>query len=218
MKTLRDKVLLDYLFVKAKDVLLSSENGLLSIWKTGTEKTLCECVIEDIIGSISEKMITEMEGYLGCDIGKYFDSEFMSKYSNYLNLFMYLPQTPIIWHICSKNKVISLYCHIHRFNGNTLYQIKNKYAKNKRDQIEFRIASLGEVKTAQQQLEKEKLQEQIVEIDEFIKSIDKLISMGYSYDMERGVAANIAPLQSLRLISYDVLSMKQLQEYLKAEW
>lgn len=218
VKTLRDKVLLDYLFVKAKDVLLSSENGLLSIWKTGTEKTLCECVIEDIIGSISEKMITEIEGYLGCDIGKYFDSEFMSKYSNYLNLFMYLPQTPIIWHICSKNKAISLYCHIHRFNGNTLYQIKNKYAKNKRDQIEFRIASLGEVKTAQQQLEKEKLQEQIVEIDEFIKSIDKLISTGYSYDMERGVAANIAPLQSLRLISYDVLSMKQLQEYLKAEW
>ena len=48
--------------------------------------------------------------------------------------------------------------------------------------------------------------------------IDELLSEGYDPKLDDGVGKNIAPLQKMGIIAYEVLNPGQLKKYLNAEW
>lgn len=212
--TIKDKIVLDFLCVLIKDALIQSETGILSVKKIGTEDTLRDKIIKLLEKKNLSRILPEIELFLGEDIDNYLQNLFMQRFSNYLNLFMYLPQTPYIWQMTSDRKTISLYCYIHKIDNNFLYRIKN-YASKKVDQLEFSYASIGNEDTAEKQIKKENVSLQIADVRAFISKIDMLIAKGYEYNMEKGVAANIAPIQNLGLISSKVLSDKQMEYYLE---
>ena len=68
------------------------------------------------------------------------------------------------------------------------------------------------------QKEKELIDRQLAEIDDFVGKIDELIASGYNPTLDDGVGKNIAPLQERKMLKADVLNANQLKKYLKAEW
>ena len=72
--------------------------------------------------------------------------------------------------------------------------------------------------TAQSLEEKELIDRQLKEIDQYVKKIDELIASGYDPKLDDGVGKNIAPLQEKKMLKADVLNANQLKKYLKAEW
>jgi len=57
-----------------------------------------------------------------------------------------------------------------------------------------------------------------MEIDEFCKKIDKIASSGYSPELDNGVGKNIAPLQKEKMLKTEVLTEKELEIFLNADW
>lgn len=77
---------------------------------------------------------------------------------------------------------------------------------------------MGDGNTAQTLEEKERIDKQLKEIEQFVRKIDELIASGYDPKLDDGVGKNIAPLQEKKMLKVDVLNANQLNKYLKAEW
>ena len=82
----------------------------------------------------------------------------------------------------------------------------------------FRRTQLSSSNTAQALDEKELIDRQLNEIENFVSKIDELIAEGYNPTLDDGVGKNIAPLQDKKMLKADVLNANQLKKYLKADW
>lgn len=161
---------------------------------------------------------TQVIQLLGVDLTSYLRSSFFGQLSDYLNLFMYLPKTPFIWHLCSgPMHTLDLFISIYRWDRNTLFRIKSVYAANQESAIRDRINALSNGNSIEQ-MEVNNLVEQLDELKAFVVKIDDLLAGGYDPKLDDGVAKNIAPLQSKGMISYEVLNASQLKKYLNATW
>ena len=161
---------------------------------------------------------TQVIQLLGVDLTSYLRSSFFGQLSDYLNLFMYLPKTPFIWHLCSgPMHTLDLFISIYRWDRNTLFRIKSVYAANQESAIRDRINALSNGNSIEQ-MEVNNLVEQLDELKAFVVKIDNLLAGGYDPKLDDGVAKNIAPLQSKGMISYEVLNASQLKKYLNATW
>ena len=133
--------------------------------------------------------------------------------------FMYLPKTPFIWHISSRDAGgIDLYTIIYSWSKDKLLKIKSIYAQKRKTGLENRLAQLSDGSSVKVDEEKELIQRQLMEIDEFTNKIDKIISEGYDPILDDGVGKNIAPLQREGLLKIDVLTEKELKTFLNADW
>ena len=99
-----------------------------------------------------------------------------------------------------------------------IIQIEVKLYQQRREKLEFRKTQLGNGNTAQVLEEKELIDRQLKEIDQYVRKIDELIASGYDPKLDDGVGKNIAPLQEKKMLKADVLNANQLKKYLKAEW
>ena len=152
-------------------------------------------------------------------MNEYIEHFFFKNFSDHLNLFMYLPKTPFIWHISSGTlQGFEAYIIIYKWNRDSLYKLKTKYLGKRVESLEYRQIELADTNTAQAQNEKENIRLQLQEITDFTRKIDELLAEGYDPKLDDGVAKNIAPLQKKGLLRCDVLNAKQLDKYLKADW
>lgn len=188
-------------------------------------------------GMVSERIQAEMieQGYtgaqyaqmcqlLGMPIEKYLRMRFFEQLSNRLNLFMYLPKTPFIWHLTSGPlHAMELLVSIYKWDRNTLSRVKSVYCANREAALTDRLATLAQSAEPSAQGEAADIRAQLRELAAFTDKLDTLLASGYEPKLDDGVGKNIAPLQQAGLLSYPVLKetggkKSQLNKFLNADW
>jgi hypothetical protein len=168
---------------------------------------------------LSSAQFSAFPTILGKEINEYINKYFFADLSDHLNLFMYLPKTPFIWHITSGPlQGFDAYIIIYKWNRDKLFSIKSTYVEKREAALRGRQSDLLNEKTAQAEAEKDLIFQQLKEIELLKKKIDELLAEGYDPKLDDGVGKNIAPLQKKGILAYDVLNAGQLKKYLNADW
>lgn len=202
-----------------RSILSQDDDGVIPLGdKMGEERLAIRIEREFMKRGYSAAQFSQVCHLLGCPLEKYLQEHFFKQLSDHLNLFMYLPKTPFIWHLTSgKHHAIELYISIYKWTRDTLFRIRSIYAANREAAIRDRLNSIDTSKTEDRQ-EATELRAMLAELENFCKKIDDLLASGYNPKLDDGVGKNIAPLQKRKMISYEVLNAGQLKKYLNADW
>ena len=203
-----------------RTVLAKDDDGVVPIVaNTGEEQLALRIEAELIERGYQPAHISQIFTLLGASLDKYLSEKFFAQLSDHLNLFMYLPKTPFIWHITSgEHHALELYISIYKWNRDTLYRLKSVYAGNREDALKDRLSVLESKTDANAKMEAEEVRLQLRELKSFCDKVDDLLASGYDPKLDDGVGKNIAPLQKRKMLSYDVLNAGQLKKYLNAGW
>lgn len=202
-----------------RTILIKDDDGVIPLGdKMGEERLSLRIEREFMERGYSAAQFAQVCQLLGCDLEKYLRERFFQQLSDHLNLFMYLPKTPFIWHISSgEHHALELYVSIYKWSRDTLFRLRSIYAANRETMISDRLNSLDTTTTAGR-METTELRAMLDELHAFCDKVDRLLASGYDPKLDDGVGKNIAPLQQQGLLSYDVLNERQLEKYLHADW
>lgn len=202
-----------------RSVLAKDDDGVIPLSdKLGEERLAIRIEREFMERGYSAGQFNQVCQLLGCDLEKYLQERFFQQLSDHLNLFMYLPKTPFIWHLTSgEHRALDLYISIYKWSRDTLYRVRSIYAANRESAISARLNSL-DTSTTTGRLEAQELRAQLEELKTFCDKVDDLLASGYDPKLDDGVGKNIAPLQKRKMLSYEVLNAGQLKKYLNADW
>lgn len=204
-----------------RTVLNDDDDGIIPLGTRIGEEQMSHRIEQELQRrGYSNAQISQIVVLLGDkDLETYLREHFFQQLSDHLNLFMYLPKTPFIWHLSSGPlHALDVMVSIYTWSRNTLTRIKSVYAARRESQLTDRLSSLTDTSNAKQQMEAGEIREQIAEIHSFVAKIDDLLASGYDPILDDGVGKNIAPLQKRGMLSYDVLNPGQLKKYLNADW
>jgi type I restriction-modification system DNA methylase subunit len=202
-----------------RTVLAKDDDGIIPLSdKLGEERLALRIEREFMERGYSAGQFSQVCQLLGCNLEKYLQERFFQQLSDHLNLFMYLPKTPFIWHLTSgEHHALELYISIYKWSRDALYRVRSIYAANQESSISARLNSLDTSKT-EGRLEAQELKAQLDELKQFCQKVDDLLASGYDPKLDDGVGKNIAPLQKRKMLSYEVLNAGQLKKYLNADW
>ena len=202
-----------------RTVLAKDDDGVIPLGdKLGEERLAIRIEREMMERGYSPAQFNQVCQLLGCPLEKYLQERFFQQLSDHLNLFMYLPKTPFIWHLSTGiHHAMELYVSIYKWNRDTLYRVRSIYAANRETSISDRLNSL-DTSTTEGRMEAQELKAQLAELKEFCQKVDDLLASGYDPKLDDGVGKNIAPLQKRKMLSYEVLNAGQLKKYLNADW
>lgn len=203
-----------------RSVLEKDDDGVVPIIERVGEEQLALRIEGEMVGrGYSAAQIAQVFALLGMPLDKYLMDRFFQQLSDHLNLFMYLPKTPFIWHLSSgSHHALELYVSIYRWSRDTLFSLKSQYAANREDALRDRLSALEQKDDASAKMEAEEVREQLHELHSFCEKVDSLLATGYDPKLDDGVGKNIAPLQQRQMLSYEVLNDKQMKKYLNADW
>lgn len=202
-----------------RSVLAKDDDGVIPLTERMGEEQLAGRIEQELVErGYNSAQISQIIQLLGTPLDKYLQDKFFKQLSDHLNLFMYLPKTPFIWHLTSgPHHAIELYISIYKWSRDTVFRIKSVYIANRETALNDRLSGI-DISTANGQLEAAELKEQLKELKVFAEKIDELLASGYDPKLDDGVGKNIAPLQKAGLLSYEVLNAGQLKKYLNADW
>jgi len=217
------EIVQELLFDLVREILTEDNDGIIPLVKFSGEDTLQDSLYSKMINQgFTHTQIDNFKGILGCELNAYLEKYFFRDLSNRLNLFMYLPKTPFIWHLSSgENQGFDAYVSIYKWSLDKLFRLRSVYIEKRESSLRNRLSDLSEDKidiSLKLQKEKELIMKQIKEIEIFKKKIDEILQSGYDPKLDDGVGKNIAPLQEKGVLKYDVLKKKELEKYLKADW
>lgn len=210
-------------------ILKKDDDGVIPLCERMGEEPLDVRIEQELVErGYSGAQISQIEQLLCMNMGtgkslrKYLYEKFFQQLSDHLNLFMYLPKTPFIWHLtsgdpASGHSAIDLYVSIYTWSRDTLFRIKSVYLANRESGLSDRLAAIDPT-TANGKIEAAEIKDQLQELHLFADKIDALLASGYDPKLDDGVGKNIAPLQKAGLLSYEVLNSGQLKKYLNADW
>lgn len=215
-----NKITLEFLADLIREILNEDNYGIVPLVKAGGVNTIYEKIQENFHKKgFSDAQFLELDTLLGRNLNDYLNNNFFKDFSDHLNLFMYLPKTPFIWHITTgKEQGFDAYIIIYKWTRDKLMTLKSVYLENRKSYLVNQQLYLENNETAEAQNKKEKIRLQLKEIAEFEIKVDKLLADGYNPILDDGVGKNIAPLQKYKMIAYDVLNAGQLKKYLNADW
>lgn len=216
MNTLAMEFLADLL----REILMEDEDGIIPLVPNAGEKVLLDRVEEKFLEKgFSMAQYSSFDSVLGKELNEYINNNFFKALSDHLNLFMYLPKTPFIWHLTSgPEQGFDCYIIIYKWNRDKLLRIRSVYIENRERALINRQSDLANDTSAKAQNEKDKIYKQLKEIEVFKTKIDALLAEGYNPILDDGVGKNIAPLQKKGMLAYEVLNAGQLKKYLNADW
>jgi hypothetical protein len=219
------EITLEFLADAIRTLLQQDDDGIIPLVGLPGEEALSQRLEQHCLqNGFTAAQYMQLDSLLGRPINEYLEHHFFNQLSNHLNLFMYLPKTPFIWHLSSgPHQGFEVYTLIYKWNSDSLFKLKSHYISHRVQNLEYRQITLQDVNTAQAQTEKETIRLQLQEIKLFSTKIDELIAEGYNPKLDDGVGKNIAPLQSKGLLRAEVLkttggAKSQLEKYLKADW
>lgn len=215
-----NELAMEFLADMIRDILMEDEDGIAPLVSNAGE--------EQLIGRIEEKFrekgfsssqYSSFDSVLGRPLQEYLNRFFFSELSDYLNLYMYLPKTPFIWHLSSgPEQGFDCYIIIYKWSRDKLMRLRSVYIEHRERSLVNRQSDIAGNESAEAQNEKDRIFKQLKEIEVFKEKIDELLSEGYDPILDDGVGKNIAPLQKKGMIPYDVLNASQLKKYLNADW
>ncbi|MFA5455773.1 MAG: BREX-1 system adenine-specific DNA-methyltransferase PglX [Sulfurimonas sp.] len=213
-------IALEFLTDMVRELLNEDDDGIIPLVPNAGERVLFERLHEKFYQKgFSDAQTSSFDSLLGKELENYLQNNFFKELSDHLNLFMYLPKTPFIWHLSSgEYKGFECYISIYKWSRDNLLRVKSVYIENRQRALQNRQLDLSNDNTASAQNEKDLLFKQLREIEEYKTKIDDLLANGYNPVLDSGVGKNIAPLQKAKMISYEVLNAGQLKKYLMAEW
>ena len=202
-----------------RTVLAKDDDGIIPLGeRLGEERLAIRIEKEMMERGYSAAQFSQVCQLLGCGLEKYLQERFFQQLSDHLNLFMYLPKTPFIWHLSSgPHHAIELYVSIYKWNRDALYRVRSIYAANRETALRDRLSSIDTSNT-EGRMEAQELRATLTELQEFCQKVDDLLASGYDPKLDDGVGKNIAPLQKREMLSYEVLNAGQLKKYLNADW
>ena len=202
-----------------RTVLAKDDDGIIPLGdRLGEERLAIRIEKEMMERGYSAAQFSQVCQLLGCGLEKYLQERFFQQLSDHLNLFMYLPKTPFIWHLSSgPHHAIELYVSIYKWSRDALYRVRSIYAANREAALRDRLNSIDTSNT-EGRMEAQELRETLTELQEFCQKVDDLLATGYDPKLDDGVGKNIAPLQKRKMLSYEVLNAGQLKKYLNADW
>ena len=214
------EIALEFLADTIRTLLQDDDDGIIPLVGLPGEEALSQRLEQYCLQKgFTSAQYMQLDSLLGRPLNEYLDHHFFNHLSNHLNLFMYLPNTPFIWHLTSgEHQGFDVYISIYKWNRDSLFKLKSQYISSRIQNLEYRQIQLQDVNTAQSQAEKEKIRLQLIEIEKFKQKIDELIAEGYDPKLDDGVGKNIAPLQKKGLLRAEVLKSTQLTKYLNADW
>ena len=202
-----------------RTVLAKDDDGIIPLGdKMGEERLAIRIEREMIERGYTAAQFAQVCNLLGCPLEKYLQERFFQQLSDHLNLFMYLPKTPFIWHLTSgPHHAIELYISIYKWSRDALFRVRSIYAANRETALRDRLNSI-DTNNTEGRLEATELRAMLAELQEFCQKVDDLLASGYDPKLDDGVGKNIAPLQKRKMLSYEVLNAGQLKKYLNADW
>lgn len=202
-----------------RTVLAKDDDGIIPLGdRLGEERLAIRIEKEMMERGYSSAQFSQVCQLLGCGLEKYLQERFFQQLSDHLNLFMYLPKTPFIWHLSSgPHRAIELYVSIYKWSRDALYRVRSIYAANREAALRDRLNSIDTSNT-EGRMEAQELRATLTELQEFCQKVDDLLATGYDPKLDDGVGKNIAPLQKRKMLSYEVLNAGQLKKYLNADW
>lgn len=213
---------MEFLADLLREILMEDDDGIIPLVPNAGEKVLLDRIEEKFIEKgFSMAQYSSFDSVLGRELNDYINNHFFKNFSDHLNLFMYLPKTPFIWHLTSgPEQGFDCYIIIYKWNRDKLLSIRSRYIEQRERSLENRQSDLRAKSTlsASEQNELDKIYKQLKEIESFKQKIDELLAEGYNPVLDDGVGKNIAPLQKKKMIAYDVLNAGQLKKYLNADW
>ncbi len=218
------EIALEFLADSIRSLLQQDDDGIIPLVGLPGEEALSHRLEQHCLqNGFTAAQYMQLDSLLGRSVNEYLEHHFFNQLSNHLNLFMYLPKTPFIWHLSSgEHQGFEAYILIYKWNRDSLFKLKSHYISQRVQNLEYRQITLQDVNTAQAQAEKETIRLQLEEIKVFINKIDELIAEGYDPKLDDGVGKNIAPIQKKGLLRAEVLKSagknSQLDKYLNAEW
>jgi len=216
MQTLAMEFLADMI----RDILIEDEDGIVSLVPNSGGKLLLDLIEEKFYEKgFSSAQYSSFDSVLGRPLNDYINKSFFAELSDHLNLFMYLPKTPFIWHLTSgPEQGFECYIIIYKWSRDNLMCLRSVYIENRERALQNRQSDIADNESASAQNEKDRIFKQLKEIEAFKGKIDGLLEEGYNPILDDGVGKNIAPLQKKKMLAYDVLSAGQLKKYLNADW
>lgn len=213
-------IAMEYLADLIREILIEDEDGIVPLVRNAGEEILLDRIEKKFEEKgLSSAQFSAFPTILGKEINEYINNNFFADLSDHLNLFMYLPKTPFIWHITSgPRQGFDAYIIIYKWNRDRLFTLKSVYIEKRETSLRNRQSDLLNKNTAEAENEKDQIFHQLKEIDSLKQKIDELLSEGYDPKLDDGVGKNIAPLQKKGIIAYDVLNAGQLKKYLNADW
>jgi hypothetical protein len=218
------EIALEFLADAIRTLLQQDDDGIIPLVGLPGEEALSQRLEQHCLhNGFTAAQYMQLDSLLGRPINEYLEHHFFNQFSNHLNLFMFLPKTPFIWHLSSgQQQGFEAYILIYKWNRDSLFKLKSHYISHRVQNLEYRQITLQDVNTAQAQTEKETIRLQLQEIKLFTTKIDELIAEGYDPKLDDGVGKNIAPLQKKDLLRAEVLKSagknSQLEKYLNADW
>jgi hypothetical protein len=211
---------MEFLADMLREILMEDEDGIIPLVPNAGEKVLIDRIEEKFMEKgFSRAQYSSFDSVLGRELNEYINRHFFKAFSDHLNLFMYLPKTPFIWHITSgPEQGFDCYIIIYKWNRDKLLRIRSVYIEHRERALVNRQLDLANDDSPRAQNEKEKIRRQLEEIERFKQKIDELLTEGYNPVLDDGVGKNIAPLQKKGMLPYDVLNPGQLKKYLNADW
>lgn len=219
------EIALEFLADAIRTLLQQDDDGIIPLVGLPGEEALSQRLEQHCLqNGFTAAQYMQLDSLLGRSVNEYLEHHFFNQLSNHLNLFMYLPKTPFIWHLSSgQHQGFEAYILIYKWNRDSLFKLKSHYISHRVQNLEYRQITLQDVNTAQAQTEKETIRLQLQEIKLFTTKIDELIAEGYDPKLDDGVGKNIAPLQKKGLLRAEVLkttggAKSQLEKYINADW
>lgn len=211
---------MEFLADMIREILMDDEDGIIPLVPNAGEKVLLDRIKEKFLEKgFTSAQYSSFDSVLGRPIHDYLNINFFAELSDHLNLFMYLPKTPFIWHLTSgPEQGFDCYIIIYKWSRDNLLRLRSVYIENRERALQNRQSDIAGNESAEAQNEKERIFKQLKEIDAFKKKIDELLAEGYNPVLDDGVGKNIAPLQKKKMLAYDVLNAGQLKKYLNADW
>lgn len=211
---------MEFLADMVREILMEDEDGIIPLVPNAGEKVLLDRIEEKFREKgFSSAQYSSFDSVLGRPIHEYLNKYFFAELSDHLNLFMYLPKTPFIWHLTSgPEQGFDCYIIIYKWSRDKLMRLRSVYIEHRERSLVNRQSDLSGNESADAQNEKDRIFRQLKEIEAFKAKIDELLAEGYNPILDDGVGKNIAPLQKKGLIPYEVLNAGQLKKYLNADW
>lgn len=211
---------MEFLADMVREILIEDEDGIIPLVPNAGEKVLLDRIEEKFREKgFSSAQYSSFDSVLGRPIHEYLNKYFFAELSDHLNLFMYLPKTPFIWHLSSgPEQGFDCYIIIYKWSRDKLMRLRSVYIEHRERSLVNRQSDLSGNESADAQNEKDRIFRQLKEIEAFKAKIDELLAEGYNPILDDGVGKNIAPLQKKKMIPYEVLNAGQLKKYLNADW
>jgi hypothetical protein len=211
---------MEFLADMIREILMEDDDGIISLVPNAGEKILLDRIEEKFREKgFTSAQYASFDSVLARPLNEYLNKYFFAALSDHLNLFMYLPKTPFIWHLSSgPEQGFDCYIIIYKWSRDKLMRLRSVYIEHRERALMNRQSDLANNDSAEAQNEKDKIFKQLKEIEAFKVKIEELLAEGYNPILDDGVGKNIAPLQKKKMIPYEVLNAGQLKKYLNADW